>query len=319
MVEPTAQATLNDVQYGRTTVPGRGGELAIGRWGQGDTIVVASHGITANHLSWDQVAREVVARSDGDVSIVGVDHRGRAGSAGLPGPFGLAAHADDLISVMDALDLETATITGHSMGGFVITLAAERHPQRVDQLVAVDGGLPFALEFPDDIDPEEAVAMVIGPALARLDQRWATEDDYVNFFIQHPAFQPPGNQWWPAAEAYVRYDAVSETAGDGGNQIRSSVNKEAVVVDGGAAIVEPETSSAIKRITHPTTLLWAPRGLLDQTPGLYTDQQMSKAAQAHGHLCPHLVDNTNHYTIVIGANGAAATAQAIVAAAVPQT
>ncbi len=281
----------------------------MGRWGTGDHIVVASHGITANHMSWDLVGRKLVESTEGDVSLVALDHRGRAGSADIPGPFGLGAHADDLMSVLDSLGLASAHLAGHSMGGFVVALAAERHLDRVEQLVLVDGGLPFEIDLPPDIDPEQAVGAVIGPALARLDQRWGNEDEYVDFFVQHPAFQPPANQWWPAAEAYVRYDAAHDSDG----QVRSSVNKDAVIADGGAAIIDPESSSAIDRIANPTTLLWSPRGLVDQTPGLYPKAQIVEATARLPHLCPELVDDTNHYTILVGDGGADAVASALAA------
>ena len=273
--------------------------------------MVASHGITANHLSWQRVGELVVERSDNTVSLVGLDHRGRAGSADVPGPFGLASHAEDVIAVLDHLGIETpATLVGHSMGGFVVALTAERHAERVSAVVLVDGGVPFPFEIPAGVDVETVVQSVIGPALDRLDQRWPDEESYIDFFRQHPAFQPP-NAWPAAAEAYVRYDAVADDDGE----VRSSVSKEAVLVDGGAAIVEPESSSAVERISTPTTMLWAPRGILDQTPGLYTGEHIATAEASHEHLTARLIDDVNHYTIVVGEAGAVAVADAILAAA----
>ncbi|MEM7276142.1 MAG: alpha/beta hydrolase [Actinomycetota bacterium] len=287
-------------------VPVDGGAIAASRWGTGDRVVVASHGITANRLSWQRVAELVVERSDGAVSLVAVDHRGRAGSAATPGPFGLRAHGADLIAVLDHLGLGRAALVGHSMGGFVVAAAAEGHPDRVERLVLVDGGLPFPLDLPADVDVEAAVQSVIGPALDRLDQRWPDLEAYVDFFRAHPAFQPP-NRWTSTVEAYVRHDAVQTEDG----QIRSSVSKEAVLVDGGAAIVDPASSSAIERIDVACHLLWAPRGILDQSPGLYPADSIEEAVGRLGHLRATLVDDVNHYTIVVDDGGATAVADAI--------
>ena len=296
-----------DVPYEPLSIPVSGGSLAAGRWGRGERIVVAAHGITANHRSWLSVAELVVELSDNSVSLLAVDHRGRAGSADIPGPFGLEAHADDLIAVLDHLGLDTAVLAGHSLGGFIVASAAERHPRRVERLVLVDGGVPFPGELPPDADIEATVQAVIGPALDRLDMRWPDIESYVDFFRAHPAFQPP-NEWTPAVEEYVRYDAVTTPEG----QIRSSVHKEAVLVDGGAAIVDPRAASAIERSSTPSTILWAPRGLLDQTPGLYPAESIADAVGRLPHLHAHLVDDVNHYTIVTSDRGASAVAQAMI-------
>ena len=79
--------------YSTFDVPAAGGPLHVGRWGDGDRVVVAAHGITGNHRSWQGVARALGP----DVSLVAPDLRGRGASAKLPGPFGMRAHADDLV------------------------------------------------------------------------------------------------------------------------------------------------------------------------------------------------------------------------------
>ncbi len=297
------------VDYERFDVPVAGGRLTVGRWGTGDRVALASHGITANHLSWQEVGRLVVERSGGLVSLVAPDHRGRAGSAGVPGPYGPAAHGADLVTVLDHLDAEWAVLAGHSMGGFVVAAAAEHHRDRVAAIVLVDGGVPFPLDVPADADVEAVVQSVIGPALDRLDQRWPDEEAYVDFFRAHPAFAPP-NRWTDAAEAYVRNDAIVAPGG----LIASSVSKDAVLADGGAAIVDPDSASSIERTACPSLLLWSPRGILDQSPGLYHQEQVDEVVDRLGHLQAVQVPGTNHYTILTDTVGAGAAADAILAA-----
>jgi lipase len=43
----------------------------------------------------------------------------------------MAAHADDLIAVLDHAGAGDALVVGHSMGGFAAVVAADRHPGRV--------------------------------------------------------------------------------------------------------------------------------------------------------------------------------------------
>src|ERR1700761_8876745 len=101
-------------------VPVAGGSLRVAVWpGDGPTVVVP-HGITGNLLSWKMVADELAGR----VRLVAPDLRGRAGSAGLPGPYGMAAHAADMVAIADHLGLERVALAGHSMGGFVATETA---------------------------------------------------------------------------------------------------------------------------------------------------------------------------------------------------
>src|SRR4051794_8675431 len=78
-------------------------------------VVLAAHGITANGLSWGPVAEQL----DGAVTLLAPDLRGRAGSSHLPGPYGLARHADDLAAILDDRGVRQAVLVGHSMGAYV--------------------------------------------------------------------------------------------------------------------------------------------------------------------------------------------------------
>lgn len=109
-------------------VPVPGGRLAVSRWPAHDPgvpVVLALHGITADGLSWARVAHHLVGR----VTLVAPDLRGRGGSGGLPGPYGNAAHADDMAAVVDALGVGRVVLTGHSTGAFAAALTAVRHPR----------------------------------------------------------------------------------------------------------------------------------------------------------------------------------------------
>ena len=70
-----------------------------------------------------------------------------------------------------------------------------------------------------------------------------------------------------------------------------------MLVDGGAAITDPHGSAALNRIDVPTRLLWAPRGILDQSPGLFTPELIEDTASRLDHVTTELVDDVNHYTL----------------------
>jgi pimeloyl-ACP methyl ester carboxylesterase len=56
------------------------------------------------------------------------------------GDYGMKSHGDSLIGFMDALNLPSATLIGHSMGGVIIGYAALASPSRVDKLVMIEPG-----------------------------------------------------------------------------------------------------------------------------------------------------------------------------------
>jgi pimeloyl-ACP methyl ester carboxylesterase len=247
-------------------------------------VVLATHGITANGLSWGPVADQL----DGRVRLIAPDLAGRAGSRNEPGPYGLGRHADDLIALLDDRGIDRAVLAGHSMGAYVTALAAVRHPDRVSAVVLVDGGLSKPL--PEGTDVGALLTKLLGPAIARLDRTFASPEEYREFWVEHPAF---GFTWTPSLEAYLMHDL----AGDG--PYRSSCVAEAIRVDGADMLAGPEATGAIHRLTVPGVLLWADRGLLDQTPGAYSSESTAGLPVASVR-----VPDTNHYSIVGGPDGA---------------
>jgi len=56
------------------------------------------------------------------------------------GNYDMESHGDSLIGFMDALNLSTASLIGHSMGGVIVGYAALAAPSRVDKLVMIEPG-----------------------------------------------------------------------------------------------------------------------------------------------------------------------------------
>jgi lipase len=148
-------------RYDAFAVEVDGGSLHVGRWGTGPPVVVAAHGITATHRSFRALAEQLGE----EVTLLAPDLRGRGRSNRVAGPFSMAAHADDLLAVLDHAGVQQATIVGHSMGGFVAVVTAHRHPERVERLVLVDGGLPLELGPLAGRPVDQIVAAVIGPGV----------------------------------------------------------------------------------------------------------------------------------------------------------
>ena len=275
--------------------------------------VLLVHGITANGLSWTRVADELVRRhGPGSLRILAPDLRGRATSAGAGAPYGLAAHAEDLVGIASAF-AATPVLVGHSMGGFVAALAAARHPERFSGVVLVDGGLAFPP--PPELDVDAALTATIGPAMQRLSMRFGSPEEYLAFWDAHPALGPvlrgPAGD---AARRYVLHDLVPADggAGDGGGW-RSSCVLDAVRADGADVLADPETHAGARRavLEHglPVELVWAHRGLMDEPQGLYDPQRIAALDLPDG-LRTTDVD-ANHYSVVLEEPGVGAVVDAV--------
>lgn len=285
-------------------VPVDGGFLACGRWTgrPGVPTVLAAHGITGNHLSWAAVARAL----DGAVTLVAPDLRGRGRSNALPAPFGMGAHVTDLRAVADQLELERAVLVGHSMGGFVVTAAANAHPERFGPLVLVDGGV--ALRVPPAADIDAMLEVFLGPAMARLAMTFPDRAAYNEFFRAHPAIGP---HWSDDVEAYVQHDLEGTEP-----ELRSSCVRGAVRTDGADILLNETVIDAIRTPGLTATLLWAPRGLLDEPTGVYDEQRLAEVDLDPDLVRAVAVPGANHYSIVLAEQYAAVVAEHVGAAAV---
>jgi pimeloyl-ACP methyl ester carboxylesterase len=200
----------------------------------------------------------------------------------------MAAHAADCVAVLDALGIERAVVAGHSMGGFVASVLAHRHPDRVARLVLVDGGAPFPPRL-DDIET------ALGPAVARLSMRFASHEEYRDFWRRHPSFAA----WNPFIESYVDYDLTGAAP-----SLHSTVNGDAVRADFVDLHTGTDPRAAYEALPPDTVFLRAERGMFDEPTALYPDPS------AIG-LAVTTVPGTNHYTILLGEDGARAVAAAL--------
>ena len=184
------------VAYQAFDVPVREGKLHVGRWGSGPAVVLAAHGLTGTHMNFEALADQL-----GDaVTLLAPDLRGR-GRSTAGGPYGMAAHADDLMAVLDHAGVADALVV-------VIPWAASPRswppalPGRVRDLVAVDGGLPLELGSLAGLPVEEAVRAVLGPSLDRLAMTFPSPQAYLEYWRPHPALAADWNDYIERSFSY---------------------------------------------------------------------------------------------------------------------
>ena len=286
----------------RVDVEVAGGRLATFRLGAdpGAPPVIAIHGITSTSRTWLAIARELEDRA----SLIALDLRGRGSSNALPPPFGIDAHVRDVIAVLDRFGLQRAVIAGHSLGAYIAARLATLHPDRVDSLVLVDGGLTIPQS--KGVDPKKFMEAFLGPTLARLRMTFADLDAYYVWWSEHPAVV---NADIEAADlrSYAAHDLTGQPP-----EMRSSINPE-VVADDGVDLFEVTDAAAL---SVPATFLCAPRGMVDDpNPMQPLSIVQAWAAQDPARRRAIEVPDVNHYTIAWGSHGAAIVADEIARAA----
>jgi pimeloyl-ACP methyl ester carboxylesterase len=129
------------------TIPVDGGRIAYRRLGSGRPLIVLN-GLAATSADWDPSFIDRLASAN---EIILLDNRGIGASNDDGAPFDIAKLAGDTARVIEALDLERASVLGWSMGGFIAQTLAFNDPARVHKLILLStdpGGTAAELASP---------------------------------------------------------------------------------------------------------------------------------------------------------------------------
>ncbi len=154
----------------------RGCRIAFDVSGEGPALLL-QHGLLSRRSSWH--ANGFVGALARELTVVTVDSLGH-GDSDKPGDaraYRLEARADDLAAVLDALAIERAHVVGYSMGGWIATGFAARHPGRLHSLT-VGGWDPARARAGSPTQPAVDFEMVLAAARARAPEltAWITPD-----------------------------------------------------------------------------------------------------------------------------------------------
>src|ERR1700741_2212999 len=117
-------------------------------YGSGPAVVLL-HGMAASWQWWLENIPTLAQHHRG----IAVDLPGFGQSEPLPAPAEMTTHARTVLDLLAQLDIESATVSGHSMGGLVAIEMFVADPRRVQNLIRVDsGGVPM---------PERRLAVVL--------------------------------------------------------------------------------------------------------------------------------------------------------------
>ncbi|MFQ3566153.1 MAG: alpha/beta hydrolase [Aggregatilineales bacterium] len=153
--------------------------------------------------------------------------------------YAISNQADLTAALLDALDIESAVIVGHSAGGNVAASFALRHPDRVDRLVLVDAAVAFGGP------PAFVGSLVTLPPV----WRWGRVVLQAYFTRENVEATLRGFQADPSFLTEADYDAYWRTFQTPGWDVALL----AITRDLGADALD---DAALSRITAQTLLIW---------------------------------------------------------------
>lgn len=248
-----------------------------GTWTEPERAVLLVHGLTANSRYFGHVGPVLAAQG---WYAIAPDLRGRGLSEKPPYGYSIAIHACDLLALSDHLGLAGVPVIGHSLGAFIGAYMAAQYPDRVRNLVMIDGG---------GIVPED-VQRTIATTVSRLGTVYPSLDAYLALMRQLPVIT-----WNPFWETYFRYDADVRPDGTVVSRVpRAAIDEENLAL----ALTRTEDIPAL--IRQPVLVLRATVGTIDRNHGFILPAE--EAARLHT-VMPQAqvidVPETNHYTVML--------------------
>ncbi len=124
---------MNDISF--STVQSNGIRMRVAEAGEGPAILFI-HGWPESWFSW---RHQLTGLAAAGYRVIAPDMRGYGDSdaPAEPGAYSVDILAKDVVGVLDALDLDQATLVGHDWGAMVVWSTALFHPQRFNGVIGM--------------------------------------------------------------------------------------------------------------------------------------------------------------------------------------
>ena len=195
--------------------------------GDGDPLVFL-HGWPDSWFTWSRVLPLLPQH----FRAIAIDQRGYGDSDRPARGYAIPDFGDDVVALIDALDIDSATIVGHSFGSFVARRVAIASPERVARLVLIGSG--FGGTNPIILDLQKALRDLPDPV----------PPEFVREFQASTAYRPLPKEFFE--------QIIVESL-----KLPSRLWRE--IIDG---LVEYDDAEELRTIAAPTLLLWGDKDAL---------------------------------------------------------
>jgi pimeloyl-ACP methyl ester carboxylesterase len=155
------------------------------------------HGLTANSHAFDGFMKAGLSKK---INAISIDFRGRGLTLKTPFDYSIKSHAEDVMALIDALEIESINLCGHSFGGLLATYLAFYYPTRFKKIIILDAA--------PKMNPK--AAEMLGPALSRLNLRFNGFYEYIEKVKKAPYI----SFWDEAMMSYYRADIFPNKQGN---------------------------------------------------------------------------------------------------------
>ena len=105
-------------------------------------VIVFSNSLGANFSMWDPQAADLEKK----FRVLRYDTRGHGQSSVTPGPYSIEQLGRDVLTLLDALNVQRANFCGLSMGGMIGMWLGLNAPSRIERLVLSNTGAKIGSE-----------------------------------------------------------------------------------------------------------------------------------------------------------------------------
>ena len=145
-----------------------GARISYAAFGSGPPVIFL-HGALGNGEDW---GNQVPAMIDAGHRAILIDSRGRGRSTRGTRPFTYELMAAEVLAVMDALEIDSASVVGWSDGAIIGLLLAMEYPARIGRVFAFGGNMDLS-----GVKPHPTPSAALGQAFDRAMQDYARLSD----------------------------------------------------------------------------------------------------------------------------------------------